>query len=89
MTVYKTLCKDSKTGYYMVLSDVSYNKAVDWLEREMSEEGSGEITGIEFDGDLCIIHTFPFTDELTENEQRGLIGRNFFYDEERGYLLGE
>ena len=75
MRVFQTECKDDKTGYSMVLSECSYNMAMYWLEDMIKK--LGHTSNIE-----C------------HKEESGLIrietsGRTFFYDEERGYLLGE
>ena len=88
MTVYKTLCKDSKTGYRMVASGLSFNEATKWLENELKEENS-EIIGIALNGAMYTIHTQPFVDMLTEEEAKWVTITDFFYDEERGYLLAE
>lgn len=88
MRVFNTYCKDEKTGYEMMLSECSFNQAMNWLEIELLKENN-EIIGVSCKGDVYTIHTAPIADELSEEEQRGLLGRDFFYDEERGYLLGE
>jgi len=88
MRVFNACCKDEKAGYEMMLSECSYNQAMNWLEIELLKE-SNEVVGVSCRGDIYTIHTAPITDELSEEEQRGLLGRDFFYDEERGYLLGE
>ena len=74
MIVFNTYCKDDVTGYEMILSECSYNVALDWLENKIRE--LGHIPNIECkkDGDLIVVETS---------------GRTFFYDEKRGYLLGE
>ena len=78
MRKFVTSCKDSKTGYEMILSECSYNMAMDWLEKEMNKYG------------LSISHietTKEYTKIYTEDD-KSVPGRTFVYDEERGYLLG-
>ena len=81
MRVFKTETKDSKTGYSMVLSEVSYNMACDWLSKELAKFGY-EITRTEkhVNGLMYIWST---------NVRSGKLARMYYYDEERGYLLGE
>ena len=74
MREFKTFTKDSKTGYEMILSECSYNMAMDWLENKIKELGHTPNIECKKEGDLMVITTS---------------GRTFFYDEERGYLLGE
>ena len=84
MRVFQTECKDDKTRYSMVLSECSYNMAMDWLSRELKKYGS-EITRTEkHTNGLMYIWTGKYFNP-TDYE----FGRMFFYDEERGYLLGE
>ena len=66
--------KDNITGYELLLSECSYNMAMKWLENEINK--LGHISNIECkkEGYLIVIETS---------------GRTFFYDEDRGYLLGE
>lgn len=72
MRQFKTLCKDTKTGLEMILSEVSFNKAADFLSRKFEV---GEFIGIAKQTDGLVKLFFK--------------NRNFYYDEERGYLLGE
>ena len=84
---------DDKTGYRMVLSECSYNMACDWLMRE-GEKSHYEIirTEKDFNG---LIHIWMEKTELEFdadiNSMRPITGATlkFYYDEERGYLLGE
>ena len=71
MRQFKTLCKDTKTGYEMILSEVSYNAATAFLS---GKPEVGEYIGMVKDGSLIKL--------IFKN-------RNFYYDEDRGYLLGE
>ena len=74
MRQFMTECKDTRTGLSMVLSGASYNMACDWLERILQNYGL-EIKRIEYRplDDMTAI--------ITD-------GRTYFYDETRGYLLG-
>ena len=83
MRVFQTEMKDTKTGHSMVLSECSYNMAMDWLSRELAKYGS-EIyrTEIHISGLVYIWTGIYKKDKCTAK-------RMFFYDEARGYLLGE
>lgn len=74
---------DSKTGYDMLVSEVSYNEACCWLNGilEMSGYEVRSISEISKPVKLTVIKTCAI--------KNGAIGREFYYDEERGYLLGE
>jgi len=70
---------DTLTGCELLLSDASYNMACDWLENwfkrwnwEILEAKQGEIKSRK----VTIIKS-----------GKGKQIRNFYYDEERGYLL--
>lgn len=79
MRVFKTECKDNKTGYSMILSECSYNMAMDWLEKELAKKDYGVSATYTMENGLIAIFTGV-----------GMCsGRTFYYDEERGYLLGE
>ena len=83
MRVFKAAAKDSKTGYAMVLSECSYNMAMDWLSRELDKCGR-EVYKAEY------IPLTPFTRILTRGlTSEEMFTRTFYYDESRGYLLGE
>lgn len=84
MKVFTTECKDSKTGYSMVLSDCTYNMACDWLERTLKKYGV-EICGLHYDADT------KMTEFYSGRPADGRLNlcRKYFYDENRGYLLGE
>ena len=71
MREFKTMCKDSKTGMRMVLSECSYNMACSWLE----SKGFTEYAKFESCGDEVWL-TFEKPVEML-----------FVYDEARGYLL--
>lgn len=82
MRIFTTATKDSKTGYEMVLSECSYNEAAYWLEEQIVRVG------------YCVDTLKTHTDDglihiLIKNVVSGAKGRTYFYDEERGYLLGE
>lgn len=79
MKVFTTLCKDDKTGFQMILSECSYNMAMDWLDKKLKKTNMW-------------IEQTRVRDGLTEiliTDKHLLRGRTFYYDEERGYLLGE
>lgn len=67
-------CIDKETGKEMILTDVSYNSACFWLDTELKRNGH-KITTCLPAGDLIRIET--------------TCKRDFFYDEIRGYLLGD
>ena len=73
MREFKTSCIDNVTGMEMVLSEVSYNMACDWLMRK----GFTNYSHFEVCGTEIIL-------EFTEPKKR-----TFVYDEERGILLGD
>lgn len=79
MREFKTSCVDSITGFEMILSDCSYNMAIDWLERDCKKHCIRPYKAKKVN-DLIVIYT-------TDNYFRD--SRKFFYDEKRGYLLGE
>lgn len=81
MKEFRTSCKDSKTGYEMILSECSYNMAMNYLADRLSEVGY-EIRNIAITKDGIKVIT-------TNSIKVGVIGRTFYYDEGRGYLLGE
>lgn len=86
MKAFTTECKDSITNYAMILSECSYNMACDWLERTLKKYGV-EI----YD---CRINSKTGFMELATGKYSSALGRfepcrKYFYDEIRGYLLGE
>ena len=84
MRVFKASCTDNKTGYEMILSECSYNMACEWLSRELTKEDM-EILNVEVDFN-GIYHIFT---GITLSPTLQWSGRTFYYDEERGVLLGE
>ena len=78
-------CKDSKTGYSMVLSECSYNMAVQWLHDILWENGIEICRCFMNDKGLHEIWTAKFDDHICNY----VPCRHYFYDESRGYLLGE
>ena len=86
MRVFTTECKDSVTGYAMVLSECSYNMACDWLERTLKKY-KVEIYDCRVNSKTGFIEltTGKFYDSLGRYE----LCRRYFYDEIRGYLLGK
>lgn len=83
MRKFKTATKDSKAGYEMILSECSYNMAMYWLEREL-DKYNVVIRYTEKTNYPCNLTIIG-----TETKNVGAIMRTFYYDEERGYLLGE
>lgn len=79
-------CIDEKTGYQMILSECSYNFACDWLNRYVHEKGL-EICRAFHNNDTGLdeIWTAQWSDKICNYVPT----RHFFYDEDRGYLLGE
>lgn len=86
MRRFTAACKDNKTGYEMILSECSYNQACAWLYEEVKKAGRevcrsfiNNVTG------LTEIWTAEWSDKICNYVPT----RHYFYDEERGYLLGE
>ena len=88
-------CKDTKTGLSMVLSECSYNMACDWLHRTLEEYGVEVFcceTGKYKNIPVTIIHTGVPNRGIDYTGMPNMfytLCRRYFYDEERGYLLGE
>lgn len=86
-------CIDEKTGYEMVLSEASYNRAMDWLQRECDKYGM-EIYRTENNGtnDMWIYVGEPkkginyMTGHIDVWYTNQVI---FHYDDSRGYLMQE
>lgn len=84
MRVFTTLCKDDKTGHQMILSECTYNMACDWLDNKCKKAGV-EICGLSSNRYTGLIELYT-----GKPDSKGLnLCRKYFYDEERGYLLGE
>jgi len=84
MREFKISCKDSITGKEMVLADCSYNNACDWLERTVKSLGFS-ICGTGYDKETKLTKLYvgnPDRDSLN-------LKRTFYYDEDRGILLGD
>lgn len=94
MRVFKTSTKDSKTGYEMILSECSYNMACNWLQLVL-EKSDYSISGTSpYSKGLIAIFTERTSIDTGDLEDDDMpigmySGRTYFYDEERGYLLGE
>lgn len=85
-------CKDDKTGLSMVLSECSYNTAMDWLQKTLRKYDVDIYrTEVDFKGLVHIWTGKPKagTDYTGRPEVFFEPCRKYFYDEERGYLLGE
>lgn len=74
-------CRDALTGYEMILSECSYNMACDWLSQELDKLGM-EVYQCAYNGSTDMY-------ELNTRDNECVPGRKFYYDETRGYLLGE
>lgn len=85
MKVFTIECKDNKTYYSMVLSDVSYNNAMKWLHDNLWKYGVEICREFKNDKGMMEIWTAKWDDSICNYKST----RRFFYDEERGYLLGE
>lgn len=93
MMRYVTSCIDEKTGRELVLSDASYNVALDWLQREAEKYGK-EIFRTENNGtdDMWIYVGIPKKDVNPMTGEVDVWYTNqvvFHYDEERGVLTQE
>lgn len=83
MRKFVTTCIDEKTHYTMVLSEVSFNTAVDWLQREAAKydreiyRHEKHINGLDY---LWVGH---FNEAIKDYDHVVL----FYYDEDRGYLM--
>lgn len=93
MRKFVTTCIDEKTGYEMVLSEASYNVAMDWLQRQ-SDKYFKEIFRTENNGtdDMWIYVGIPKKDINPMTGEVDVWYTNqvvFHYDESRGYLMQE
>lgn len=86
MRVFTAECKDSITGYAMVLTDCSYNMACDWLERELNKY---DVDIYECKNDSKTGYTVLKTGQYSSILNEYVPCRTYYYDESRGYLLGE
>lgn len=86
-----TTCIDDKTGYTMMLSEVTYNQAVEWLKDEALKYGR-DIFRAEQDGNMIKLSVGK---SHIDNDETGNPTHwytnivTFYYDESRGYLLQE
>lgn len=88
---YVTQCKDNKTGLTLVLSEVSYNVALDWLQRK-AEKYFRQIFRCEKVGELMEISVGKPKVGADYNgwETKWYADIiKFYYDEDRGLLLEE
>ena len=84
-------CIDEKTGYEMVLSEASYNVAMDWLQKEADKYGK-EIFRTENNGtnDMWVYVGKPKKDVNPMTGEVDVWYTNqvvYHYDESRGYLM--
>ena len=95
MKVFTAFCVDEKTGYEMVLSDVSYNVAMEWLQRDIEKSiYPREIFRIENNGaddkQIYVGIRKYGRNPMTGYEDVWYTHQVIFhYDESRGYLLRE
>ena len=83
MRKFVTTCIDEKTGYTMVLSEVSFNQAMDWLQRE-AEKYDKEVYRHEVDlNGLNHFWAGHFNEQTMDYDHVV----KFYYDEDRGYLM--
>lgn len=75
--------RDTKTGYEMILSEVSYNRAMFWLQEELKRHN------YTIRSTAQMHKPFELTVVTTNTIRTGALGRMFYYDGDRGYLLGE
>ena len=86
MRVLNKLCKDSKTGYELLADQCSYNQACAWLYKILKAHGREVCRAfVNHDTGLTEIWTAEWSDRICNYKPT----RHYFYDEERGYLLGE
>lgn len=92
MMEYVTQCIDPKTGHTLVLSEASYNVAMNWLQRK-AEKYFKEIYRCENCGTNNMqIYVGTPKKGLDANGRPDVWYTNtvmFYYDEERGLLLEE
>lgn len=85
MRKYMVECTDRKTGLSMVLSECSYNIACDFLERELGKYRVDILDcRVSREGKTKGMTRIRTIHSITKS-----LMRTFYYDEERGYLLGE
>lgn len=83
---------DSRTGLTLVLSDVSYNVAMDWLQRDQEKLGREIIRCENLDSIRTVINTGVSKSGFDFDGNPTVWFTNlvkFFYDEDRGVLLQE
>ena len=85
MKAFQTETKDNKTGLSMVLSEVSYNAAMEWLHDTLWKCGVEICRCFMNERGMREIWTAKWDDGINNYKPM----RHYFYDEERGYLLGE
>lgn len=84
MREFKTACIDSVTKKAMVLSECTYNMACDWLERMLKKH----------ELEICKVH-YDIKNNITElysghsTKDSLNLGKKYYYDETRGYLLSD
>mgnify|MGYP007092188818 CR=1 FL=1 len=86
MRVFQIACKDSKTGYEMVLSECSFNMAMYYLDSELVKKHGMEVCSVNTTKDGLQMICFGRWNE-TESYYEDTIA--YYYDEARGYLMKE
>ena len=88
-------CKDKLTGLSILLSECSYNMAMDWLDREIKKENCEVLRVIKVHKGWCplmMIETgIPcYGKDIYGGTNVYYAGcRKFYYDEDRGLLLAD
>jgi len=86
MRKFLTSVIDRKTRHELILADCSYNMACDWLASELAKNNR-EIyrQEVSTNNELAYIWTGEWDNDKHDYKNK----RMFYYDEERGYLMGE
>lgn len=82
MKIFETEVIDKETGFTIVLTECSYNVAMAWLETECKKYNFSISVG-----QISLNTRDAYGIRVLRPE--GTLVRQFIYDEERGYLLGE
>ena len=84
---------DSKTGRTLVLSDASYNMAMEWLQNEQGAHNRDIFRCENCGTDNMQIYTGECTDGINPRTGEWDVWYKnivmFYYDESRGYLMQE
>lgn len=84
MKIMTTSCTDNITGFMVLATDCSYNFAMDWLARELDK----------YDVEIlsCVTDKVTGYTKIKTGQYSHILGDfkpcdDYYYDEERGYLL--